>query len=55
VFDDGIPENWRLPSTPVNWYAPQQRDHYDVEAQGPAVYAKDLMSLSEPDHEVLLN
>lgn len=51
VFDDGIPENWRLPSTPTNWYVPQERDYYDVEAQQPAVYKPNLMSLGEPDHE----
>jgi len=55
VFDDGIPENWQLPSTPVNWYVPQGRDFYDVEAQGAGVYESDLMSLQEPDHEVLTN
>ena len=51
VFDDGIPENWRLPSTPVNWYAPRREDFYDVEAQGPGVYKPHLVSLQEPDHE----
>jgi len=55
VFDDGIPAQWKLPSTPVNWYVPQFRDYYDVEAGGPAVYAKDLMSLQEPDHEPLMS
>lgn len=55
VFDDGIPENWQLPSTPTNWYVPQGRDYYDVEANGPGVYKAGLMSLQEPDHEVLLN
>ena len=55
VFDDGIPENWQLPSPPVNWYVPQERDYYDVEAQGPGVYAEGLMSLSEPDHDPLIN
>lgn len=53
VFDDGIPENWRMPSTPLNWYAPRQQDYYDVEAGGPAVYAEALMSLQEPDHDPL--
>lgn len=55
VFDDGIPENWQLPSTPVNWYVPQGRDYYDVEANGAGVYKAGLMSLQEPDHEVLSN
>lgn len=55
VFDDGIPENWQLPSTPTNWYAPQGRDYYDVEANGPGVYKAGLMSLQEADHEVLIN
>lgn len=51
VFDDGIPENWQLPSTPTNWFVPQERDYYDVEAQQSAVYKPNLMSLREPDHE----
>jgi len=51
VFDDGIPENWRMPSTPVTWYAPAQRDYYDVEGKVPRPYEKNLMSLREPDHE----
>ena len=55
VFDDGIPENWRLPSTPTNWYAPRERDYYDVEAQQAAVYKPNLVSLQEPDHDPLLN
>ena len=55
VFDDGIPENWQMPSTPVDWYAPAGRDYYDVEAQQAGVYDKHLLSLQEPDHEVLLN
>jgi hypothetical protein len=55
VEDDGIPENWQLPSTPTNWYAPQGRDYYDVEANGPGVYKAGLMSLQEPDHDPLLN
>lgn len=55
VFDDGIPENWQLPSTPTNWYVPQGRDYYDVEANGPGVYKAGLMSLQEPDHDPLLN
>jgi hypothetical protein len=55
VFDDGIPENWQMPSTPMNWYAPQGRDFYDVEARGPGVYDQNLMSLTEPDHEPMIN
>lgn len=53
VFDDGIPAQWRLPSTPVNWYKPRQRDYFDVESQTGRPYAKDLVSLREPDHEPL--
>jgi hypothetical protein len=55
VFDDGIPENWKLPSTPTNWYVPQQRDYYDVESQDAAVYKPDLLPLQEPDHDPLVN
>jgi hypothetical protein len=55
VFDDGIPETWRFPSTPVNWYAPRERDYYDVEAQQGAVFKENLMTLQEPDHDPPLN
>jgi len=55
VFDDGIPENWQLPSTPVHWYVPAKRDYYDVRAQQPGVYEENLTPLQEPDHEVLFN
>ena len=55
VFDDGIPPQWQLPSTPVNWYVPQFRDYYDVESGGPAVFKPHLMSLQEPDHSPLMS
>lgn len=52
-FDDGIPEQWRMPSTPIRWYAPKQRDHYGPE--GPTVYAEGLYQIQQPDHDPLLN
>jgi hypothetical protein len=52
-FDDGIPEAWALPATPIRWYRPAQRDHYGPE--GPTVYSEGLFSLTEPDHDVLVN
>lgn len=52
-FDDGIPEPWQFPSTPVRWYGPKQRDYYGPE--GPTVYAEGLYTLSEPDHDPLMN
>ncbi len=48
-YDDGIPENWNFPSTPIRWYAPNKRDYYGPE--GPTVYADGLYALQEPDHE----
>ncbi len=53
VFDDGIPPEWAMPSTPVNWYKPKDRDYYNVEERGGSVYPNNLMPLSEPDHEPL--
>jgi hypothetical protein len=50
VFDDGIPPEWMMPSTPPNWYKPKQRDYYNVETGGPSVYPNNLMPLYEPDH-----
>jgi hypothetical protein len=47
--DDGIPENWRFPSTPVGWYRPRQRDFYGPEGATP--YAAGLYELGEPDHD----
>ncbi len=56
VFDDGIPAEWLLPSTPVNWYAPRAADYYDVEDQQVRAYgAGDIEPLSEPDHDPPLN
>jgi hypothetical protein len=52
-YDDGIPEAWRLPSTPVRWYRPRQRDYWGP--QGLTPYVVGLYSLREPDHEVLMN
>jgi len=52
-FDDGIPATWALPSTPVRWYRPKQRDFYGPES--PTVYSEGLFSLFEPDHDPLVN
>ncbi len=52
-FDDGIPPEWALPSTPVRWYAPKKRDYYGPD--GPTPYTVGLYSLQEPDHDPLLN
>jgi hypothetical protein len=52
-YNDGIPEAWALPDTPVRWYRPAQRDYYGPE--GPTVYSEDLFNLTEPDHDVLVN
>ncbi len=51
-FDDGIPETWAFPSTPVRWYGPNKRDYYGIE--GPTVYSEGLYSLREPDHDPLV-
>lgn len=61
-YNDGIPENWRFPSTPVRWYGPRHRDYYGPEGpfvanqygptfgpQGPP--KRKLYSLTEPDHD----
>lgn len=49
---DGIPENWLLPSTPLQWYAPRQRDYFGPE--GPHAYAEGLFATFEPDHDPLV-
>lgn len=51
-YDDGIPTNWNLPSTPFAWYKPARSDYYSKE--GPMAYTKDIYAMSEPDHEPLL-
>ena len=48
-FDDGIPPEWAMPSTPIRWYRPHQRDHFGPE--GPTAYTEGLYTLSEPDHD----
>ncbi len=52
-YDDGIPEAWRLPSTPIRWYKPRQRDYWGP--QGLTPYVVGLYALREPDHEPLMN
>lgn len=51
-FDDGIPEMWQFPSTPVRWYRPKQRDYFGPE--GPTVYSEGMYALTEPDHDPLM-
>lgn len=57
VFDDGIPENWYLPSTPVSWWKPTgpgDHDYYDY-GEGAARPISDTHYMPfEPDHEPLL-
>ncbi len=52
-YDDGIPEAWQLPSTPVRWYRPRQRDYWGP--QGLTPYVVGLFALQEGDHEPLMN
>lgn len=58
VFDDGIPANWYLPSTPVKFYKPKGYDYYDVESGGVKpreVFGLPMYALREPDHDPLVN
>lgn len=50
-YDDGIPAQWAMPSTPIRWYTPAKEDYYG--ADGPTVYADELFHLREPDHVIL--
>jgi hypothetical protein len=52
-FDDGIPENFTFPSTPIHWYEPKQRDYLGPD--GPVAYSDGLYELTEADHEPLMN
>jgi hypothetical protein len=52
-YDDGIPEEWQIPSTPIRWYGPEQRDYYGPEGATP--YSVGLYSIQEPDHDPLMN
>jgi hypothetical protein len=51
--DDGIPENWALPDTPVRWYRPAAGDYYSP--GGVVPYRPGLHALTVPDHEILSN
>lgn len=51
-YDDGIPEQWRMPSTPIRWYKPRDRDYYGPE--GPTPWADGLYLLDTPDHDPLV-
>lgn len=50
--DDGIPPEWRLPTTPVRWYSPHKRDYYGE--NGPTPYTEGLYKLNEADHDPLV-
>ena len=52
-YNDGIPEAWALPSTPIRWLQPADRDYYGPE--GPTVSAEGLFNLSVEDHDPLVN
>jgi hypothetical protein len=52
-FDDGIPEEYGFPSTPVRWYAPEKRDYYGPD--GPTPYTEGLYPIQEPDHDPYMN
>ena len=53
-FDDGIPESWNMPSTPIQWYSAIGEDYYGSE--GPTVYCgQGLQMLTEGDHDPLEN
>lgn len=51
-YDDGIPPNYNLPSTPIRAYKPSQEDYYDP--AGLEVYSVGLYALSVPDHDPLV-
>lgn len=51
-YDDGIPEQWRMPSTPIRWYKPRQRDYLGPE--GPTPYKDGLFNLFTADHDPLV-
>lgn len=52
--DDGIPENWNLPSTPLEFYAVVGGDYYG--AEGPTPYCgAGLEMTSVGDHRALMN
>ena len=51
-YDDGIPPNYNLPSTPIRAYKPTQEDYYDP--AGLEVYSVGLYALSVPDHDPLV-
>ena len=50
-WDDGIPANYLLPSTPIKWYGGGDDDYFGPE--GPVVSrVETLYNLAEPDHEI---
>ena len=51
-YNDGIPEAWALPSTPIRWLQPAHRDYYGPE--GPTVSTEGLYNLSVEDHDPLV-
>jgi hypothetical protein len=52
TYDDGIPEQWAFPSTPVQWYKPRQRDY--IGPEGPTPYTDGMFQMRSPDHDPLI-
>jgi len=51
-YDDGIPETWKLPATPMRWYVPEGSDFYGPE--GPTTMSNEIYTTFEPDHDPLV-
>ncbi|MDE2097449.1 MAG: hypothetical protein KGL39_09410 [Patescibacteria group bacterium] len=52
-WNDGIPEAWKFPSTPIRWYKPAREDYYGHD--GPAINnSEKLYPLWEQDNSPLI-
>jgi hypothetical protein len=51
-YDDGIPEQWKMPESPIRWYEDAGYDNYT--ADGPVPFKGDAPPLWVPDHLKLL-
>jgi hypothetical protein len=53
-FNDGIPEQWAFPSTPIRDYVPKHADYTDKDGTPTIVDGDALYELWVPDHDPLV-
>lgn len=53
-YDDGLPEAWNFPTTPMQTYRSKSVDYYDTSLGQSVPFTEGMYSLIEPDHDPLM-